>query len=38
MPPPGDPPYSGIKSLSPALQADSLLLSHWGSLQSDKDR
>ena len=32
--PPGDLPGPGIKpkSLSPALQADSLLLSHWESL------
>ena len=31
--PPGDLPDSGIEptSVSPALQADSLLLSHWGS-------
>ena len=32
--PPGDPPNPGIKPTSPtapALQADSLLLSHWGS-------
>ena len=34
MPPPGDLPNPGIKPTSPAaraLQADSLLLSHWGS-------
>ena len=34
MPPPGDLPDPGIKPASPAaraLQADSLLLSHWGS-------
>ena len=30
-PPPGDLPHSGIKPVSPALQVDSLLLSHWGS-------
>ena len=33
-PPPGDLPKAGIKPASlvePALQADSLLLSHWGS-------
>ena len=29
-PPPGNLPYPGIKPLSPALQADSLPLSHWG--------
>ena len=28
---PGDLPDPGIKSISPALQGDSLLLSHWGS-------
>ena len=28
-PPPGDLPEPGIKPPSPALQADSLLLSHW---------
>ena len=34
MPPPGDLPNPGIEPASavvPALQADSLLLSHWGS-------
>ena len=34
FPPPGDLPDPGIKPaspLAPALQADSLLLSHWGS-------
>ena len=31
-PPPGDLPNPGIKLSSPALQADSLLLSHQGSL------
>ena len=31
FPPPGDLPDPGIKSASPALQADSLLLSHQGS-------
>ena len=30
-PPPGDLPDLGIESASPALQTDSLLLSHWGS-------
>ena len=29
-PPPGDLPDPGIKPLSPALKADSLLLSHQG--------
>ena len=29
-PSPGDLPDPGIKSMSPALQEDSLLLSHWG--------
>ena len=36
LPSPGDLPNPGIKPSSPtssALQADSLLLSHWGSLQ-----
>ena len=32
-PPPGDLPNPGIKPASPALQADSLLLSLWGSPQ-----
>ena len=31
FPSPGDLPYPGIKPMSPALQADSLLLSHHGS-------
>ena len=31
VPPPGDLPDPGIKPMSPALQADSLLLSHQGS-------
>ena len=34
LPPPGDLPDSGIEPVSPlssALQADSLVLSHWGS-------
>ena len=31
FPAPGDLPYLGIKPASPALQADSLLLSHQGS-------
>ena len=30
-PPPGDLPHPGIEPVSSALQADSLLLSHWGS-------
>ena len=30
-PPPGDLPDPGIDPVSPVLQADSLLLSHWGS-------
>ena len=30
-PPPGDLPSQGIKPMSPALQVDSLPLSHWGS-------
>ena len=30
-PPPGDLPHPGIEPTSPTLQADSLLLSHWGS-------
>ena len=30
-PPPGNLPDSGIEPATPALQADSLLLSHWGS-------
>ena len=29
LPPPGDLPDPGIKPMSPALQADSLPLSHW---------
>ena len=33
IPPPGDRPNSGIEPTSPALQADSLLLSHQGSLE-----
>ena len=32
IPPPGGPPEPGIKPVSPALQVDSLLLSHRGSL------
>ena len=32
FPPSGDLANPGIKPMSPALQADSLLLSHWGSL------
>ena len=31
FPPPGDLPNPGIEHTSPALQPDSLLLSHWGS-------
>ena len=34
-PPPGDLPHSGIEPVSPALQADSLLLNHWGSPSKD---
>ena len=30
FPPPGDLPDLGVEPVSPALQADSLLLSHWG--------
>ena len=30
FPPPGDLSYPGIEPASPALQADSLPLSHWG--------
>ena len=30
-PPPGDLPDPGIEPVSPTLQANSLLLSHWGS-------
>ena len=33
-PPPGFLPNPGIKPLSPALQTDSLPLSHWGSPRS----
>ena len=33
FPPLGDLPDTGIESESPELQADSLPLSHWGSLQ-----
>ena len=37
MPPPGDPPGPGIEPGSPALQADSLPLSHRGSpIQIDR--
>ena len=32
---PGDLPDSGIESASPALQEDSLLLSHQGALQAE---
>ena len=31
-PPPGDLPNPGIRPVCPALQADSLLIGHWGSL------
>ena len=31
LPSPGDLPDPGVEPASPALQADSLLLSHWGS-------
>ena len=30
-PPPGDLPKSGTEPMSPALEEDFLLLSHWGS-------
>ena len=33
-PPPGDLPHPGMELVSPALQADSLPLSHQGSLQA----
>ena len=33
LPSPGDIPYPGIETLSPALQSGSLLLSQWGSWQ-----
>ena len=36
-PPPGDLPDPGIEPASPALQADSLPLSHQGSLQNPVD-
>ena len=36
-PPPGDLPDPGIKPVSPALQVDSLLLSHQGSPQKSTD-
>ena len=32
-PPPGDLPDPGTEPASPAWQADSLPLSHWGSLE-----
>ena len=32
-PPPGDLPNPGIEPASPALQTDSLPLSHWGAHQ-----
>ena len=32
IPSPGDPPDPGIESMSPALQVDSLPLSHQGSI------
>ena len=35
MPSSRDFPYPGIKPESPAFQADSLLLSHWGSAKTD---
>ena len=38
LPPPGDLPNPGIEPsypTAPALQVDSLLLSHWGSLNSN---
>ena len=36
FPPPGDLPDPGIETVSPALQADSLLLSHLGSQRIQK--
>jgi len=30
FPPPGDLPNPGTETVSPALQVDCLLLSHWG--------
>ena len=36
-PPPGDLPHPGIEPGSPALQADSLLVSHQGSLEVLRD-
>ena len=36
FPPPGDHPDPGIEPVSPALQADSLPLSHWGSQKFTK--
>ena len=36
-PPPGDLPDSETEPASPALQADSLLLSHWGSPQNESN-
>ena len=33
FPPPRDLSDPGIKPMFPALQADSLLLSHWGTLE-----
>ena len=37
-PPPGDLPNPGIKPGSPALQANSLLLSHWESLHTQQSQ
>jgi len=37
-PPPGDLPDPGIEPLSPALQTDSLPLSHLGSQQMGRDQ
>ena len=36
-PPPGDLPDSETEPASPTLQADSLLLSHWGSPQNESN-
>ena len=36
--PPVDLPDLGIEPVSPALQADSLLLSHWGSPSLDEQQ
>ena len=38
FPPPGNLPHLGIKPASPALQVDSLPLSHWGSPKVKKKK